>query len=149
MTLEHFRIRFRLGQEVPDALWKTIEHQEYYESSIDYLPSQNSKGKESIKLSPSEEPSARPHKRARRSAAQAVASYSLTLLADVQTTEDQEAMALDDDDQSGDYDSVSHSVSGGTGGDDSLRQADQLALWIKNLADILHEEARQVSQLSI
>lgn len=154
MTLEHFRIRFRLGQEVPDALWKTIDHQEYYESYTDYLHPVESKGKEastSVKASPSsEEPSGgRPHKRARRSAAQAVASYSLMLAESdpIETTNERE-MALDDEDSDDGSRRDSPSASG-IRGDDNLRQADQLALWIKHLADILHEESRQVSQIDL
>ena len=89
----------------------------------------------------------RPAKRPRRQAAQAVKTYAITP-GTIESSSTPSGIDLDDDPF--EYDSTHGSSIGGgvdaiyDGSADDLHRADQLALWIKNLADILHEEARKV-----
>lgn len=143
----HFQMRFRLEQEVPEQLWKVIEYQPFYQTYEHYIDRSQcltkvaSGGKEGVGI--------RQTKRPRRQAAQAVKSYAISLGAlESSASSTIDHMYLDDD--LSEYDSAHESSIGGgvdtiyECGADELHRADQLALWIKNLADILHEESRKV-----
>lgn len=140
----HFQMRFRLEQEVPDQLWKVIEYQSFYATYEHYINrSQSSSG---AVTSDGWGTSDRQTKRPRRQATQAVKSYDISL----QSTGPSAIVYMNLDDDPSEYDSARESSTGGAVdamydcGANDLRRADQLALWIKNLADILHEEARKV-----
>lgn len=140
-------MKFKLGQEVSDYVWRTIEHQAYYESYEDYVTqprvSKTSNSPEEVSCAE------RPSKRPRRQAAQVIKTYAVRdRMSEPASPEETDRGILDDEDSDDD------SANGSTGmtstgvvdkGADDLRRADQLALWIKNLADILHEEGRKVS----
>jgi hypothetical protein len=140
-------MRFRLEQEVPEQLWKAIEYQPFYQTYEHYI----GRSQRSTKVASGGERGVglRQKQRPRRQAAQAVKSYTVSL----GTLESSASSAIDHmnlDDDPSEYDSTHESSIGGgveaiyeCDGDD-LHRADQLALWIKNLADILHEEARKV-----
>lgn len=142
-------MRFKLGQDIPDQIWKAIEKQAFYESYEDYIP-RNQQSKATGPAAQGDE--ARPSKRPRRQAAQAVKTYAILSNAD----DAQEIPAIDPltfNDNASEYDSANEwsgaTSMGATDSGDDLRRADQLALWIKNLADILHEEARKVGSLRV
>jgi len=143
VTFMHFQMRFRLEQEVPDQLWKVIEYQSFYATYEHYINRSQSSSK--ALTSDKQEISDRQTKRPRRQATQAVKTYAISL----QSTGPSGIAYMNLDDDPSEYDSAHESSTGAVDamydcGANDLRRADQLALWIKSLADILHEEARKL-----
>lgn len=156
ITLKHFRIAFKRSEYIGPEIWKLLETQKFYATELDYLPADEaSAGQDS-----DAEDDSRPRKRPRRQAAQAVtyateptspvaSSAAITgrtnMLADSDDSDDGQPFSM----------SIHNPFFGGAppktrtvpmSRDESIARADQIALWIKNLADIMHVEAAQVCE---
>ncbi|KAF8318965.1 hypothetical protein DL93DRAFT_253723 [Clavulina sp. PMI_390] len=141
ITLQHFEMFFALNREVPSVLWEAIEVQKFYASREDYV---DLKGEEvkSPPMSSETVDGERPAKRPRRLVAQ------LANLAGASTS-DVEMESLDDvsneDSAINNRAALPPLSSDGTESNyEKLCQANEMAVWIKNLADIQHAEAKEL-----
>lgn len=148
VTLRHFQMKFKLGQDIPESVWKVIEEQSFYESYEDYLP--QIQQVEATRLSAGKDHGEQRLNRPRRQVTQALKSHPVTnyssdlappLLAEPLTFSGKGS----DGDQANERSDVESSMGIIDSEEDGLQRANQLALWIKHLANILHDEARQVS----
>lgn len=154
VTLKLFQLYFRRSENAPSRFWQAVETQPYYASELDYIPSERDGG------SGGDDSEGRPAKRPRRQAAQAISSYRIAENSDVGPGTPGEPSDVDrnaersEDGWEDEY-SFTRTFSRGWGAaaippspsvskEDAIARADQIALWIKNLADIMHVEAAQV-----